>query len=181
MNINTPFKCYWKGDSGTVYTVSDKTDMYFSCTWFDDFGREEFVDYSKSSLLKQIKNGGVIVVGSEQQDPLVTIPQSEYDNLIDEINMLQELVAELSKTNVNLATDYPEQFKPISEYTLADWELAREEDWVFECHNGSKVRIMETYTNGGYVLRGDDCLTRTIDGHWCAGETDGDDIVKRIK
>lgn len=96
MNIKTPFKCYWKHQSAIVYTVTDITKTEFLCIWFDALGREGHTKYSKSSLLSQIDKGVVVVIESEKQDPLVTISQAEYDNLIEEINMLQELITELS-------------------------------------------------------------------------------------
>ena len=170
-----------------------------------------------------------LLLVSSIDSPQVTITQAEYDNLVEEVNMLQELIAELSAPQdtaqeqqaetyralqmllvshpsfqdgagentthleelVNTVMELqaawdrlastPKKdvtdttgFKPISEYTLADWVQALEEGWVFECH-GAEFRIKPTYIDGDYDL------TRTLDGFWIAGETDCDDIVKRIK
>lgn len=132
----------------------------------------------------------------KEHDPEVTIRQSEYDSLVDEINMLRELVAEIT-----LETDYTalgqqastyralnekmtkhpsykqgdgrstregelleqldvlfeaydnlvyvdkeQQFKPISEMTLEDWQQAMEEGLEFEYYDGSKLTIELTST-----------------------------------
>ncbi len=62
-----------------------------------------FTFYTKSEILGRIKKGEWVVVDevTEDQDPEVTIRQSEVDAYIDEINMLRELVAEIT-----LETDY---------------------------------------------------------------------------
>ncbi len=72
-------------------------------------------------------------------DYLVEIRQSEYSALIEEINLLQELLAE---TNQKLAKLY---FKPIAEYTLEDWEQARDEKWGFELNDGCYLSVYNVY------------------------------------
>lgn len=237
MNIKTPFKCYWKKQPETIYTFTNKTDTKFLCTWLDDLGREDYVNYEKESVFRQIEEGIVIVL---VEDPLVTIPESEYHSLIEEVNMLQELVKELSaphdtaleqqaetyralnetltrhesfqegedgvftsrceellntidflhevyddwKTNdyrAAVASAGSDAFKPISEYTLEDWKQALDEEWEFECRDGHTVKI--DYINYGedYPIVGDDYWYRNIAGVWYVGDTDSDDIVKRIR
>lgn len=96
MNINTPFKCYWKRQPDVIYTVTDNTETHYLCSWVDEYGADESTDYLKATLLNLVNTDDVVILDREQQDPVVTIPQSEYDNLVEEINMLQELIAELS-------------------------------------------------------------------------------------
>ena len=175
------------------------------------------------------------------KDPLVTIPESEYHSLIEEVNMLQELVKELSapqdtaleqqaetyrvlnetltrhesfqagedgasttrceellntidflhevyddwKTNeyrVAVASAGSDAFKPISEYTLEDWQQAIDEDWEFECRDKCAVQITEVDEEDvNYPVKGTDNLWRDIEGFWATGRTDPDDIVKRIR
>jgi hypothetical protein len=231
-------------------TLADTTDYLYEA-YYDDTGfwfkaidsgnvYKNSIQWNFKVFDFYVKSGGWKIISqaiSEKQpkSPMVTISEEEYHSLIEEINMLQELIVELSSVNTvqeqqaetyqelqkllrnhhsfqdadgkntthaeelistvkvlqsaydRLASTPAKQevitsgFKPISEYTLADWELACEQDWIFKCRNGCNIRIMETFTNGDYVVRGDDNLTRTIDGHWIAGDTDGADIVKRVK
>lgn len=177
--------------------------------------------------------------------PLVTIPESEYHSLIEEVNMLQELVAELSSpqdtaqeqqaetyrelqkllTNhhsfqragyeentthleelVNTVMELqaawdrlastPKKdvtdttgFKPISEYTLADWEQAKCEGGVFEQNSGSLVKIGETNYDKCYpieLLSADDLPNHKgivmLNGcYWEYEPEDEDSIKRRVK
>lgn len=173
-------------------------------------------------------------------DPQVTIPESEYHSLIEEVNMLQELVKELSapqdtaleqqaetylalndtltrhesfqegedgvsttrceellntidflhevyddwKTNdyqAAVASAGSDAFKPISEYTLEDWQQAIDEDWKFECRDGHTVKIDCINYGEDYPIVGDDGWYRNIAGAWYVNCVDQDDIVKRIR
>lgn len=105
---------------------------------------------------------------------------THLEELVNTVMELQAAWDRLASTPKKEVTDNT-GFKPISEYTLADWEQACKEDWVFECRNGDSIRIVYMYPNSVYALRGDDDLTRTVNGYWIAGENDDDDIVKRIK
>ena len=111
------------------------------------------------------------------KDPLVTIRQSEYDNLIEEINALQELVKELSAPQDTTCDNI---FKPISDYTLEDWQQAIDEDWEFECRNGYPVQVVEVNRTLKYPVECTDGLCRDIKGFWCSDTVDADDIIKRI-
>lgn len=92
---------------------------------------EKLTKYSETPVVKE-------------QDPEVTIRQSEVDAYIDEINMLRELVAEL--TSVETIVKEEQQFKPISEMTLEDWQQAMEEGALFEYYNGSTLTLSEVNT-----------------------------------
>ena len=105
---------------------------------------------------------------------LVQIEQEEYDNLIEEINMLQELVAELSKEKER------EAFKPISEYTIEDWQQAVREGWVFMTEGQGPVTVSNV--EKGVQLKGGE------KGSWWVNmpsgiDTDGEGytVVERIK
>lgn len=58
-------------------------------------------------------------------EPLVEIRQSEYDELIEEINLLQELLAE---ANQKLAGLESQEFKPIAEMAYVDWQDIWDDD-----------------------------------------------------
>lgn len=76
-------------------------------------------------------------------DPLVEIRQSEYDGLIEEINLLQELLSEANQKLAGLESKPSEEFKPVSEYTMEDWRQALRNHWEFECRGGNIVTIQE--------------------------------------
>lgn len=107
---------------------------------------------------------------------LVQIEQEEYDNLIEQINMLQELVAELSKEKES------EAFKPISEYTIDDWQQALKEGWVFCQRNGDLTNIMSVDSDPltEYPVESESCWLR-LNGQELFGGKYNLDIVARIK
>lgn len=108
----------------------------------------------------------------------VWIEQEFYDSLIDEINMLRELVAELTAVK-------EEQFKPISEMTLEDWQQAMKEGWKFDTLHRGNVTVYEvsTDTTDSIPL----LLENAVGNTWYVG-FDGQDndhhgwtVVKRVK
>lgn len=159
---------------------------------------------------------------------VVEITQAEYNSLIDEINMLRELVAEIT-----LETDYTalgqqastyralnekmsnhpsykqgngwstregelleqldvlfeaydnvvyvekEQFKPVSEMTLEDWQQALEEGWEFEDNYGAVNTVDET-TDDGEIYFSSFCYAFWLDGKHSI-DPKNNFIVKRIK
>lgn len=114
----------------------------------------------------------VIIVPTE---PTVTITEEEYHSLIEEVNMLQELVAELYKEKE------PEVFKPISEYTIDDWKQALREGWVFMTEQQGLVIAREIECDIVLLQGGEK-------GDWWVDmpsgiDTDGEGytVVKRIK
>jgi hypothetical protein len=178
--------------------------------------------YSEDDIISRIKEGiwKVVDETAEEQDPEVIIKQSdafvritqeEYDSLIDEINMLRELVAEIT-----LETDYTalgqqastyralnekmlkhhsykkgdggstregelldqldtlfaaydslagkqkeQQFRPISEMTLEDWQQAMEEGWEFLDNYGyvnTVTKVTDEVFFSGY------CFGFSVDG-----------------
>jgi hypothetical protein len=170
---------------------------------------------------------------TKEQDPDVVIKQSDYDSLVDEINMLRELVAEIT-----LETDYTalgqqastyralnekmtkhpsykqgdgwstreselleqldvlfeaydnvvytekeQQFKPISEMTLEDWQQAVEECWEFETRYGDVISaITLSSISKSYPVICNNTLAYTIRGYfWDSGKEHDADIIKRIK
>lgn len=206
---------------GSIYVVN----------YFDNYDELLAIKDNTGNTKLFFSNRFELVERKEQQEPMVTIPESEYHSLIEEINMLQELIAELSApvdtaqeqqaytyqqmqkvlvnhpsfkelsdgshceelvgtikllqdaydTNVNLNMKYPEQFKPVSEYTLEDWKEAYDNDWVFECRNGDFTKIVGI--NEGetaYPVESTEAWLR-LDGNESWSELSTNDIVKRIK
>lgn len=155
-------------EKGFWFKAVESGNIYHEHRWdFDVF--KHYID----------TNDWNIVSESTQTDPLVTIKQSEYDDLISEINALQELVKELSAPQ---DTTCDNTFKPISEYTLEDWKQACVEDWEFECRDGDVVQIINVDEEDvTYPVKGTDNYWRDVKGFWYTGRTDSGDIVKRIR
>lgn len=111
--------------SGKTYTIGDVQEGYI--------------------VLEEDENGYAWMASRFQLvsevDPLVEIRQSEYDELIEEINLLQELLSEANQKLAGLESKPSEEFKPVSEYTMEDWEQARDEKWVFELNEGTEVFV----------------------------------------
>lgn len=91
MNIKTPFKCYWVHER-TVYEAVDYNHTTYGIT----SSKGNLHLYDKDKLHDLIMTGIVVLVGQPLTQPMVTITEEEYHSLIEEINMLQELIAELS-------------------------------------------------------------------------------------
>jgi hypothetical protein len=146
---------------------------------------EQYFSYSKEIILEHIRLGNwqMLPANKKEQDPEVTIRQSEVDAYIDEINMLRELVAEL--TTVKEGQQFEQQFKPISEMTLEDWQQAKEGGWEFETlHKGTvTVHEVSTYTRDSVPL----LLENARGNTWYIGldgtdvDNEGWTIVKRVK
>jgi hypothetical protein len=94
---------------------------------------KKLTKYSETPVVKE-QDPEVII---KQPDAFVRITQDEYDSLIDEINMLRELVAELTVVKEE------QTFKPISEMTLEDWRQAERERWVFQTEHRGLVTVCD--------------------------------------
>lgn len=78
------------------------------------------------------------------------------------------------------------KFKPISEYTLEDWELAKEEGWVFESNNGKLDTVEDIdHSDNTYPVCFADLRWKTQSGYDTYFEDDRREydvnIIKRIK
>jgi hypothetical protein len=77
------------------------------------------INFSESEIIFKIKSGNWKVV-DEEQDPEVTIRQSEVDAYIDEINMLRELVAEITlQSDFNSLEQQAEAFRVLNDKMLS--------------------------------------------------------------
>lgn len=89
-----------------------------------EFGKIYTIDAVQEAyvVLEEDENGYAWMASRFQLaldiDPLVEIRQSEYSALIEEVNLLQELLAE---TNQKLAGLESEEFKPVRDMTYQDW------------------------------------------------------------
>lgn len=94
MTIKTPFKCYWSHER-KVYNVVGQNDTTYGIL----SSKGNLHLYDKNKLHDLIMAGIVVLVGQPLTQPMVTITEEEYHSLIEEINMLQELIAELSSVD----------------------------------------------------------------------------------
>lgn len=144
MSLKFPFK-FHHSLSSTIYTAKLRENQYDTVDvyWTDDDGREDSVDYYLAGVVNNINAGQWVIIEETTIDPLVEIRQSEYTALIEEINLLQELLAEANARNQSIPE--PTVFKPIDEYTMEDWEQARDEKWVFELYDGNYLSVHNVY------------------------------------
>lgn len=110
---------------------------------------------------------------------LVEIEQEYYDGLIEEINLLQELLAEANARNRSIPE--PTVFKPVSYYTMSDWEQALAEKWVFKQYDGTIINIIGLdYSDTSYKVETETAWLQ-LDGTECDFGSSDSDIVERIK
>lgn len=146
--------------SGKTYTIGDV--------------QEEYV------VLEEDENGYAWMASRFQLvsevDPLVEIRQSAYDELIEEINLLQELLAEANQKLAKL------DFKPVKEYTLEDWEQAVYNNWMFEQRNGDLVTVnaLDDADETTYPVDTDNAWL-TLSGREYLNTQSEFDILRRIK
>lgn len=146
--------------SGKTYTIGDV--------------QEEYV------VLEEDENGYAWMASRFQLvsevDPLVEIRQSAYDELIEEINLLQELLAEANQKLAKL------DFKPVKEYTLEDWEQAVYNNWMFEQRNGDLVTVnaLDDADETTYPVDTDNAWL-TLSGREYLNVQSAFDILRRIK
>jgi hypothetical protein len=145
--------------------VSWDTDRVISSRKYEMSLVEYFVDC-----------GGWVII--EEPSPLVEITQDEYTNLIEEINLLQELLAEANNRIVEL--EAKSKFKPIKDMTIRDWDLATLENHKFKTRDGNEIRIV-TVDNGGSIWSvGTTYGWHRVDGTFHPEDDVAEDIIERI-
>lgn len=98
---------------------------------------------------------------------------------------IRELIS-LRERNNTAAIDVEEsEFKPISEMTLEDWEMALQQDWLFEM-NKYEIPVQVTqvdYRDTVYPVEFNYYMWRTLDGYeWADDKLDvAKNIIKRIQ
>jgi hypothetical protein len=170
MSLKFPFKFKYYRDGVEIYTADFGGKLGVKVS-FDNF----CVGYYLEEVLYNVENGYWRILPEYEADPMIELRQSEYNNLIEEINLLQELLAEV------FTVQPVEQFKPVKDMTFEDWEQAEREGWVFElrCGDYSKVEqlshksaLWKVCTKFGWVR---------VDGSFQIDYEEHDyDIIKRI-
>ncbi len=167
---------------GKTYIVRDYNQKYEYC-------RLEGVDLDWFTSRFKLESEIVDNTTPTEVDPLVEIRQSEYDEMVEQINLLSDLLVE---ANIKLAGLESKEFKPVTEeYTMEDWEQARDEKWVFELNSGTEVfvrGIMDEFNDSQHPVElssvGEDLheCTVTLKGQmWCDGRFSERSIKCRIK
>jgi hypothetical protein len=135
MSLKFPFKFKY-GSHDYTFTARLRVDEdMVDVEWVDSLGEYCSVPYTLCSAQSAVADGSWRVLPKYKADPLIELRQSEYDNLIEEINLLQELLAEA------LTTQTQGQFKPVKGMTFEDWVQAEREEWTFEVRCGAYTKV----------------------------------------
>lgn len=180
MSLKFPFK-FHHVLSSTIYTAKLRENQYDTVDvyWTDDDGREDSVDCYLSGVVNSINVGNWVIIEETPIDPLVEIRQSEYDEMVEQINLLSELLAEANARNQSIPE--PTVFKPTTEYTMRDWEQALAEKWVFRQYDGTIANIIGLdYSDTSYKVETETAWLRLDGTEYDFGSSDSD-IVERIK
>lgn len=111
-----PFKFNVLYDTYTVSLLPDN-NVLIVC----DRTGEQYFSYTKEIILEHIRLGNwqMLTANKKEQDPEVTLRQSEVDAYIDEINMLRELVAEITlQSDFNSLEQQAEAFRILNDKML---------------------------------------------------------------
>jgi hypothetical protein len=147
MSLKFPFK-FKHSSHSYVFTASGSgdSDKVIDITWNDSSGVEHWVTYDLLEVLNLIDTGEWFVIAEETTSPIVEITQDEYTNLIEEINLLQDLLAEANNRIVEL--EAKSKFKPIKDMTYNDWVVACREGQEFKTRGGEIVTVIEMDDEG---------------------------------
>lgn len=142
MSLKFPFK-FKHSSHSYVFTASGSgdSDKVIDITWNDSLGVKHWVTYDLLEVLNLVDIGEWFIVAEGTPSPLVEITQDEYDNLIDEINLLQELLAEANNRIVEL--EAKSKFKPVKDMTIEDWKEAKEKGYKFNTRGAGEVEVLQ--------------------------------------
>lgn len=113
--------CDWRYIGLSLY--SDKV------TVFDSLAGYDFTEGKKLSWAKFKESPSTLVEVEPSLHDIIEEQAAHITNLEEALEMVQKELIELREKVGS------EGFKPISEYTMEDWEQAKEEGWVFEMGN----------------------------------------------
>jgi hypothetical protein len=108
-----------------------------------------------------------------------TIDQEHYDSLIDEINLLQELLAEANNRIVEL--EAKSEFKPVKDMDYFDWMIACRKGYTFKTRDGNTTFVIEMDDESTHwPVRTDNGWYR-LDGSFDSdGKETPEDIIERV-
>ena len=124
---------------------------------------------------------------AEDKQPEQDCPYNIIEELSAQVENLEELVAEQAARIRELEASKGEQsglvFKPVSTYTLEDWQQAINNKWLFSCRGGHTVTIrsIDQDEDCRPILCSAGCY-HNINGMWNeAHGQDEDDIIERVR
>jgi len=172
------FKFTFKYSTRVVYTALLGEYGGVIVYWAEEDGTIEKTDYSLREVEVKIRDGIWSIIEEPRIDHLVEIRQSEYDALIEEINLLQELLAEANKCIAELETN--SKFKPVKDMTYKDWVAAFREGQEFKTRDGVTVTILQMDDeDSNWPIRTEDGWYR-LDGRFGVNTELSEDIIERI-
>jgi len=175
MSLKFPFKFKHK-DGTKAYTAKLTEYINVNVHWTEKDGTIEHTYYSLRYVAANIRSGIWIII--EEPSPVVSITQDEYDSMVEEINLLQELLAEANNRIVDL--ENKSEFKPIKDMTIRDWDLATLENHKFKTRDGNEIHIV-TVDNGGSIWSvGTTYGWHRVDGTFHPEDDVAEDIIERI-
>lgn len=176
MSLKFPFK-FKHVRSGDEYLAEIHSGVYADCvvvSW-EEHGHPKSRLYTMSDAEFFIGNNKWLII--EEPSPLVEISQDEYTNLIEEINLLQDLLAEANKRVAEL--EAKSKFKPIKDMTIRDWDLATLENHKFRTRDGNETRVVAV-DHGSIWSVGTTYGWHRVDGTFHTEDEVAEDIIERI-
>jgi len=151
MSLKFPFKFkhVLSGDEYLADQDINNTDKIV-VSWLD--GTQHPQSYMLGDAEHYIKNNNWAII--EEPSPIVEISQEDYDNLIEEINLLQDLLAEANTRITEL--EGKSKFKPVKNMTFEDWKEAKAQGYKFTTRCGHTVGVLELEGHsiwGRYLLK----------------------------
>lgn len=183
MSLKFPFK-FKHSSHSYVFTASGSgnSDKVIDITWKGSLGAEHRVTYDLLEVLNLIDTGEWFIIAEEQPSPLVEITQADYDSMVEEINLLQDLLADANNRIVELETqskDCTPKFKPIKDMTFKDWEEAQDKGCRFNTRGGGEVVVqaLDRYSHWPVLTI---CGWHRLDGNFYPNGEVAEDIIERI-
>jgi hypothetical protein len=181
MSLKFPFKFKHK-DSMKVYTAKLGEYSNVDVHWTEEYGIIEHAYYSLRYVAANIRSGIWVII--EEPSPVVSITQDEYDSMVEEINLLQDLLAEANSRIAELETqskDCTPKFKPVKDMDYFDWMIACRKGYTFKTRDGNTTFVIEMDDESTHwPVRTDNGWYR-LDGSFDSdGKETPEDIIERV-
>jgi hypothetical protein len=174
MNLKFPFKFKHRLADNVFFAEKENVDTV-KVSW----DTEHFITsrkYDMSLVEHFVDCGGWVII--EEPSPVVSITQDEYDSMVEEINLLQELLASANNRIAELENKY--KFKPIANMTFDDWVVARREGHVFKTRGGETTTVIGMdKSDTKWSVHGDKGWYK-LDGTFHPDDEVPEDIIERI-
>jgi hypothetical protein len=178
-NLKFPFK-FTHSATTYIFTAHSPENDIVRVSWNNEDGLEQSVEYGLVEVEKYTRPNDCWKI--IQEDPTVSILQSEYDSMVDEINLLQELLAEANSKLYGMEGIN----KPIETYTKEDWLQSIRDEWEFEDGLGNIFQIInwDDSTDTSYPVDAENDCCYMINGKYFNHDihhgNDDRDIIRRV-